>query len=214
VILQEFVAGDLYSACGFVSDFVLGEVSVVREFCVNSDWRVDVSYQVRKSPVLQSRARAALETISSGVWLESGYVHMQFLWDGGEIKVLEVFHRMPGDLYGVLLELGGVSNFYRQYLESYLPGSVKVEAGAVASPGHVLRVTLPDSTRNRVDAMSQIATDNSLTVLFSASNDRMRFSPNQKETSRRVIFIENPAPWSPNASVFGQICELVRAVAA
>lgn len=125
VIIEDFVAGQLYSfSCFIVSGRILTGF-FVREDCERSKFAVDTSRVVPEFPAeVETKIRQSVEQIAAHLSLASGLFHVQFILDQKQYWILEATRRCPGDLYSILIEL---STGY-EYAKAYTAGFIRATA--------------------------------------------------------------------------------------
>jgi biotin carboxylase len=105
VVIEEFVAGSLHSHSAFVKDQQIIFDLFVDEYCTVYPYQVDSS---NHPSGLAEPVRAKIREIMGGVvrllGLADGLLHTQFLSNGNDVWIIECMRRMPGDLYGSLVD--------------------------------------------------------------------------------------------------------------
>lgn len=100
VIVEEFLNGQLRSACFWQSDGRMHLLTHADEFMYLNPFLVAAAIAPSASSpgVLESITRD-LERISAALELTDGVFHVQYLSEGSSYAILEVCRRPPGDLY-------------------------------------------------------------------------------------------------------------------
>jgi len=142
VIFQEFIDGELHSVAAILRDEKILFKTVVREYCVLDEFRVDVSYvETEMDHACLSTVTKSVESLARAVKIRNGYIHVQFIVRDGEVFFLESTLRMAGDLYSTLLELSGSAGILDGYLSGFLPEMASQSIPPSSELVPILRVT-------------------------------------------------------------------------
>jgi biotin carboxylase len=125
-LIEEFVAGQLYShtaflgADGVVADFIVEEHGSINPFTVDTSCVVPDF-----DPMLLSKVRAAIERIARDLKLISGLIHTQFIADAERFWIIEITRRCPGDLYSLLISLSTGFDYAENYVSPFIDEAFK-----------------------------------------------------------------------------------------
>ena len=130
-IIEEFIAGQLFSHSAFVWDGKVAADFVVQEDCVTNPFTVDTSRVAPDFPgeILDS-LRASILRLASSLKLTNGLIHTQFIVREDKYRIVEMTRRCPGDLYSLLIEF---STGY-PYAASYAAPFVGKEPASLVIP--------------------------------------------------------------------------------
>ena len=104
-LIEEFVAGQLYSYSAFVRGGKVMVDFVVQEDCVANTFAVDVSRVVWDFPAdMRALLQRDVERLAAELSLVDGLVHTQVIAAGDKYWIIEMTRRCPGDLYSLLIE--------------------------------------------------------------------------------------------------------------
>lgn len=140
-LVEEFVAGQLYSHSAFLAD-----AQVVQDFLVQEDGTanpsvVDTSRVVERAPPgLVDEIRRCATTFAEGLGLVDGLLHTQFISNGCDLWLIESTRRCPGDLYSQLIELSTGYPYAASYVRPFLGGTPHSTSGEGLRP--VMRHTI------------------------------------------------------------------------
>jgi biotin carboxylase len=124
VIIEEFVSGQLHSHSAFMQAGKVVADFVVQEDCVANPFTVDTSKVVFDFPKnLRKCLRDNASKLFSGLGLEDGLIHSQFILSGDDYWIIEVTRRCPGDLYALLIEMSTGYPYGASYAAPYLGGA-------------------------------------------------------------------------------------------
>ena len=185
IILQEFVAGPLFSFSGILRDSRIIQSNVVSEECIDNNWKVDLSYIERSVPIkVKNQLIEIAEKISRVNMRSTGLIHMQFILTDTGPKVIELIERMPGDLYSQLIEWSEKANFVSGYLSNFLPNHVFTENLGDCKKS-LIRVTI------NLNSLQQFIKKNSHKYfeLLYFTNTKRSTSINKRENQEVVAFL-------------------------
>jgi carbamoylphosphate synthase large subunit len=129
VIIEEFVAGQLYSHSAFLSDQKISQDFIVEEYGSANPFVVDTSFVKMDFPIhLLDDVRQRIEKLAQLLNLKDGLIHTQFICNGQKIWLIEITRRCPGDLYSQLIELSTGYPYAAQYTMAFLGQAVKTDA--------------------------------------------------------------------------------------
>jgi biotin carboxylase len=123
-LIEEFVAGQLYSHSAFVQDGAVIADFVVQEDCTTNPFTVDtsrVAFDFR--PALRDSLRRDIGRLAVALRLNDGLVHTQFITQGDEYWIIEVTRRCPGDLYSLLIEFSTGYPYAASYAAPFVGGN-------------------------------------------------------------------------------------------
>ena len=209
-VIQEWIPGDLFSLSCLVEHSRVVDFHVVREYGLRNPWAVDASFVTAALDGLASTLRGYAHKIAHSIGLERGLLHAQFISDGASVSFLEVFHRMPGDLYGALIELsegpGYVSNYTNAFLGKSISASKQPER---RTP--VLRLTLPRTLTIVSGPLEQIISEYQLEAIDLNDYFAVRSEHPSTASGRQVIFLKSKTPFEQLPSLFVELGEILRA---
>lgn len=190
VLVQRYISGPLFSGSAFFVQGVLVQLHVVREKCLGAVPAVNLSYvSTELEPESIFLLTQTLEKVARATGKESGLLHSQFIVGPQGPEFIEVFERLPGDLYGRLIEISTGFPFHRAYLAGYIPISLvnkRTERGAYC------RVT---TTRGQLNRYLQSSASNQHKVYEVKAVRRLRppeSGPHQPEEV--ILFLEFRTP--------------------
>ena len=121
VLIEDFVAGVLYSYSAFLcngqvlQDFIVQESSTVNPFVVDTS-RVVFEPSVK----LCKSLRQSIEKLAKALKLGDGLIHTQFILAVDQVWLIEITRRCPGDLYSQLIELSTGFPYVESYIRPFL----------------------------------------------------------------------------------------------
>ncbi len=107
IIIEEFFNGSLHSCSTFIKNQKVLFYYADDEYpCINNPYGVCTS----TSPAtdfekVKNKLINEIEKVAELLKLKDGLLHVQYLQNNGEIKIIEYTRRMPGDLYNIPVEL-------------------------------------------------------------------------------------------------------------
>lgn len=120
-LIEEFVAGDLYSHSAFISSGKIISDFIVQENCTVNKFVVDTSRVIfEPSKTVQMELRDSIEKIAKELNLNDGLIHMQYICNNDQIWLIEVTRRCPGDLYSQLIEMSTGYPYTLNYIRPFL----------------------------------------------------------------------------------------------
>lgn len=141
-VIEEFVAGQLYSISAFLNKRKITQEFIVREDSTVNPFVVDVSTVCSDTiglPVVE--VREAINRIAHELKLVDGLVHIQFIVADGYPYLIEMTRRCPGDLYSQLIELQTDA----EYVENYICPFLGLPLNSISKPAfssHIIRHTI------------------------------------------------------------------------
>ncbi|MEI6970789.1 MAG: ATP-grasp domain-containing protein [bacterium] len=124
-IIEEFVAGQLFSHSAFIRDTKVVADFVVQEECVTNSFAVDTSRMASGFPVeMLGSLREDVRRLAVSLQLVDGLVHTQFIAKGSRYWIIEVTRRCPGDLYSLLIELSTGYPYATSYAATFVGEAV------------------------------------------------------------------------------------------
>ncbi|MBP6754843.1 MAG: ATP-grasp domain-containing protein [Bacteroidia bacterium] len=122
---EEFIDGQLFSHSAFIHGRDIKLDFVVEEYCNFYPFAVDKSWVVKNKqcPFLEV-IRNEIKKIIRALDLKQGLIHTQFIYSKGEVKILEITRRCPGDLYSKLIEYSTGINYSLIYINLILNNDV------------------------------------------------------------------------------------------
>lgn len=141
-LVEEFVAGQLYSHTAFIAAGRVWADFIVEEHCTANPFVVDTSRVTFDFPagILQA-LRDDIAALARELALGDGLVHTQFILRADQYWLIEITRRCPGDLYSRLIELSTgfpyVENYVRPFLGGKGPGP-----HAPVQPAWIMRHTV------------------------------------------------------------------------
>ncbi len=145
LLIEPFVTGQLHSWSVFIEDRRAVEGTFVIEGSSVDPYAVDTSHVVFDMPeAARAQLATAVDRIAEALGLVDGLVHLQFLWDGERVSIVEITRRCPGDLYALLIEYSTGYRHAAKYASHFLGESL---AAAATERRPVLRhtVTSPEA---------------------------------------------------------------------
>lgn len=104
-LIETFAEGRLHSYTCFLEQAQVIEAFQVEEGSSANPFAVDTSYVTADLPAAAlALLKSTVERIAADLALVDGLVHVQFIWDGAAVHIVEVARRCPGDLYAMLIE--------------------------------------------------------------------------------------------------------------
>jgi biotin carboxylase len=121
VVVEEFLPWTLHSASYIILDGAVTQILNADEYTVSAQFLVSAATMPSHLPksTLEIVDTTVLK-LKSALGLADGVVHVQFLSDGHQAKILEICRRPPGDLYVLLPMLSSAFDFPRAIIGSQL----------------------------------------------------------------------------------------------
>ena len=126
-LVEQFVEGQLYSLSAFIEQGSIGVAFLVREYGFENPYVVDTSYLIINDELL-ARATCEAKKIIAGLELCFGLLHLQFIERDGEVFVIEVARRCPGDLYSRLIALSTGYDYGAAYVAPFIGNQVNAQS--------------------------------------------------------------------------------------
>ena len=144
VILEEFVAGQLYSYSSFICSCKVVQDFVVREDCAGpSRYAVNCSYVDYNFPRdILLDIRKEVEKIASLLGLCDGLLHVQLIFDGQNISFIEVMRRCPGDCYPLLIEYSTGYPYSKAYISPFIHQIIPINCSILRPHEWIIRHTI------------------------------------------------------------------------
>lgn len=134
-LIEEFVAGQLYSHSAFLRERRIVQDFFVREDCSDYPYAVDTScLDADLADSVRGQVRRDVEHLAQRLQLGDGLIHSQFIVRGNQPHLLEITRRHPGDLYGRLIALSTGFDYASHYLEAFLPEPCRLRASGEGAP--------------------------------------------------------------------------------
>lgn len=122
-IIEEYVAGQLYSHSAFISNKNIEMDFIVEEHCTVNRFAVDTSCVVNSfAKEKLQHIRNYVNKVALELNLADGLIHTQFIANDTEMWVIEVTRRCPGDLYSLLIEKSTGFPYAEAYAYPFLNG--------------------------------------------------------------------------------------------
>ena len=122
-IVEEYVAGQLYSHSAFISNKRIEIDFIVEEHCTVNNFAVDTSCVIAKfAKEKMQRIRSCITKLAVELNLADGLIHTQFISNDTEMWIIEVTRRCPGDLYSLLIEKTTGFPYAQAYAHPFLNG--------------------------------------------------------------------------------------------
>lgn len=121
-LVEDFVAGQLYSHSAFLSNKHIVADFLVREDASAYPYAVDTSCvldNASPSPIV-SAVRCHIEALADHLDLTNGLFHTQFVSNGTQLWLIEVTRRCPGDLYSSLIEISTGFPYAHWYIAPFI----------------------------------------------------------------------------------------------
>lgn len=208
-IVQEWIPGDLYSLSCLVEGYRVIDCNVVREFGLRSPWTVDASFVTSALDSLCPTLIDHAEKISHSIGLDRGLLHAQFISDGKAISFLEVFHRMPGDLYGALIELSVGPGYLSNYTRAFL-GEGLSSPKSPGRPKAILRLTLPRANPVTSGGVNAVISKYDLEEINVNEHFAVRSTHRDDTAKRQVVFLKSNTPLELMPALFVELGEILR----
>jgi hypothetical protein len=140
-VVEEFIEGQLFSHSAFIYKGMIKLDFIVEEHCNFYPFAVDKSW-VLDSPncLFYEDIRAEVQKLINALQLKPGLIHTQFIYSKGELKILEITRRCPGDLYAKLIEYSTGINYALLYTDLILNAEVNFEQPR--SKNEIIRETI------------------------------------------------------------------------
>lgn len=120
-VCEAYLQGQLYSHSAFVKSGKVSLDFIVREDATAYPFAVDLSYVVPDySEALLGQVRQSIESIIAELSLLDGLIHTQFIQADGDVYLIEMTRRCPGDLYSSLIELQTGFAYTDNYVRPFL----------------------------------------------------------------------------------------------
>jgi biotin carboxylase len=120
-VCEEYLQGQLYSHSAFVKDGKVAVDFIVREDSTAYPFAVDLScVESDYSKALLGEMRQSIESIVAELSLLDGLMHTQFIQADGQVYLIEMTRRCPGDLYSSLIELQTGFHYTDNYVRTFL----------------------------------------------------------------------------------------------
>jgi len=144
IIFEQFIEGTLYSFSAFLEQGKVVKYFTVREGGRHDRYAVDTSHVVYFSEFdkLITTLKNSSETISEYLDLADGLLHIQFIYNGNTITLIEMTRRCPGDLYAMLIRLSTGYDYAAQYASYFVQSEPPVHSLATK---YILRRTIKQS---------------------------------------------------------------------
>lgn len=141
---ENFIQGQLYSHSAFITNGKIELDFIVEEYCNFYPYAVDKSW-VMDQPECSflNEIRSQVQKIINALELKPGLLHTQFIYSNGEVKILEVTRRCPGDLYSRLIEYTTGVNYADLYTQLIL--NLEVDFNITKKHKKVIRETIHKS---------------------------------------------------------------------
>jgi biotin carboxylase len=121
VVVEEFLPWTLHSASYIILGGTLTQILNADEYTAGAQFLVSAATMPSSLPKSTlEKVDAMVFKLTSTLGLADGVVHVQFLSDGYQAKILEVCRRPPGDLYVLLPMLSSAFDFPRAIIGSQL----------------------------------------------------------------------------------------------
>jgi biotin carboxylase len=123
IVIEEYINGSLHSFSTFIKNqkviFSFGddEFSYVNPFGVSTSTSISKVFLKMKKNLIK-----ITEKLVKYLNLKDGLLHMQYLFDGEKVYIVEYTRRMPGDWYNIPVELSTGINYSYWVLQSFLEG--------------------------------------------------------------------------------------------
>jgi biotin carboxylase len=123
IVIEEYINGSLHSFSTFIKDkkviFSFGddEFSYVNPFGVSTSTSISKVFLKVKENLIE-----ITEKLVKYLNLKDGLLHMQYLFDGKKVYIVEYTRRMPGDWYNIPVELSTGINYSYWVLQGFLDG--------------------------------------------------------------------------------------------
>jgi biotin carboxylase len=141
-LIEEFVAGGLYSHSAFLCKGKVSQDFIVQENCTANQFVVDTSRVILEpSVVVLETLRRSIETLAAALKLKDGLIHTQFIMSGERVWLIEITRRCPGDLYSQLIELSTGFSYVGNYVRPFL-GLPMLDSESVTHRTSIMRHTI------------------------------------------------------------------------
>lgn len=141
-IIEEFIAGQLFSHSAFIWDGEVVADFIVQEDCTANPFTVDTSRLAMDFP---PKFRHSLQTdicrLAKSLNLVNGLVHTQFIFSGDRYWIIETTRRCPGDLYSLLIEFSTGYPYAASYVAPFVGGN-PIPPCAINRPELITRHTV------------------------------------------------------------------------
>jgi hypothetical protein len=139
-LIETFVDGQLHSYSCFLECQRVTDAVIVREDGSVTPYAVDTSHVVWDFPAAGvAQVKRAIENLARYLALVDGLLHVQFIWDGENVWLIELGRRCPGDLYPSLVELGTGLQHAARYASYFV---ARRHSNGDLRRRHILRHTL------------------------------------------------------------------------
>lgn len=146
-LLETYAEGQLYSYSCFLEDRKVLDAIFVREDGSVTPYAVDSSHVVFDfSDLASNMLRTIVERLAVRLELVDGLLHVQFIWDGTNIWLIELTRRCPGDLYPNLVELTTGWPYAARYASYFVNQPIRWRNAP--SSRHILRHTVTAENDN------------------------------------------------------------------
>ncbi|MCJ2134475.1 ATP-grasp domain-containing protein [Methylobacterium sp. J-026] len=194
ILVEEFIAGPLYSYTVFVEQFEATQAFFVQEGSSANRFAVDTSFVVRDMPAALASAFAAyVHRISEYLDLKDGLLHIQFVLRDGQPYLIEATRRCPGDLYALLIEYATGFPYAARYASYFIGETV---TGSSDLDRFVVRHTVT-STRSGINSGLELKHPLPLRAFYPIQRMGEALLPDQKARSG-VLFLETTSAEAAN----------------
>lgn len=144
-VIEQYVAGQLYSHSAFISNNNIEKDFIVKEDCIANKYAVDTSCMIYDFPEeILLKIRNSVQKISKLLNLCDGLFHTQFISNGSDIWIIEPTRRCPGDLYSSLICYSTDFNYVENYVRPFL--NLPFSFNNNLSQRNIIRHTITNST--------------------------------------------------------------------
>jgi len=129
IIVEEYFKGSLHSISTFIINKKIVFYYVDNEYpCLNNPFGVCLSiYPSYEFDLIKAKLLKEIEKVASIFNLKDGLLHLQFLQNKDEYKLIEFTRRMPGDLYNVPVEYATKTKYSKHIIEFCLGNKPDIE---------------------------------------------------------------------------------------
>ncbi len=194
ILVEEFIAGQLYSYTVFVERHEVTQAFFVKEGASANRFAVDTSFVVRDMPAALASAFATyVRRISAHLDLKDGLLHIQFVLRDGQPYLIEATRRCPGDLYALLIEYATGFPYAARYASYFIGETV---TGPPDLGRFVVRHTVT-SPRSGINSGFELKHPLPLRAFYPIQRMGEALLPDQTARSG-ILFLETASPKAVN----------------
>lgn len=163
-LIEDYVEGQLYSHSAFIEAENIFRDFWVAEYGFTSKYAVDTSYVDRElSDAITEKIRHEITRLARILKIKNGLIHTQFIVNpNGDIWLIEITRRCPGDLYSKLIQHSSGFNYAATYASYFIGPKTAPPPTPIDDRKIVLRHTI---TNNHTGIFKSIEFSKNIPIL-------------------------------------------------